>query len=178
MTKAELQDLASQLNFSELFDEYYPKLYRYVRYRVSSRDEAEDLTAQAFERAFKNRDRFDPKKGAFSTWLFTIARNIIINHQTQTARRGPVVDLEEIANLPLGASSPEGAVMQQENIQKMLQQLSILSERDQDIIAMKFGSRMRNKDIAEALDLKEKAVSVILLRALRKLKQKLQEEPL
>ena len=166
---------AQGLDFEALFGLYYPKLYRYVRYRVDSLQEAEDLTALAFERALAHRASYDPAKSAFSTWLFCIARNAIINHQAQHRRRGTVIDLEEIADLPGGTQSPEEAVIRKEASQRLLQQMGTLSPRDQDILALKFAGRLTNREIAETLELNEKTVSVILLRSLRKLKQRIEE---
>lgn len=160
-----------QLDFGSLFDLHYPKLYRYVRYRVGSLQEAEDLTSLAFERALTHRASYDPAKGAFSTWLFRIAHNAIVNHRLQQQRRRSVIDLEEIDYLPSAVQSPEEAVIHKEALQKLLQQMSALSPRDQDILALKFAARLTNREIAEVLDLNEKTVSVILLRSLRKLRQ-------
>ena len=163
------------LDFEALFDLYYPKLYRYVRYRVDSLQEAEDLTALAFERALAHRASYDPVKSAFSTWLFCIARNAIINHHAQHRRRGIAVDLEEITDLPVESQSPEEAVIRKEASQRLLQQMSTLSPRDQDILALKFAARLTNREIAETLELNEKTVSVILLRGLRKLRQQIED---
>ncbi len=166
---------AQGLDFEALFGLYYPKLYSYVRYRVDSLQEAEDLTALAFERALAHRASYDPAKGAFSTWLFRIARNAIINHQAQHRRRGAVIDLEEIADLPVETQSPEEAVIHKEVSQSLLRQVSALSPRDQDILALKFAGRLTNREIAETLELNEKTVSVILLRSLRKLRGRIEE---
>jgi RNA polymerase sigma factor (sigma-70 family) len=163
------------LDFEALFVLYYPKLYRYVRYRVDNLQEAEDLTSLAFERALAHRASYDPAKSAFSTWLFRIARNAVINHQTQHRRRGIAVDLEEIADLPVETQSPEETVIRKEASRRLLQQMSTLSPRDQDILALKFAGRLTNREIAETLDLNEKTVSVILLRGLRKLRQQIEE---
>ncbi len=163
------------LDFEALFAVYYRKLYRYVRYRVDSLQEAEDLTALAFERALTHRASYDPAKSAFSTWLFRIARNAIINHQVQHRRRGTAIGLEEIADLPVETQSPEEAVIHKEASQRLLQQMSTLSPRDQDILALKFAGRLTNREIAETLELNEKTVSVILLRGLRKLRQRIEE---
>ena len=161
-------------DFSSVFDEYYPKLYQYTRYRVGSPQEAEDLTATAFERAWSNWARYDPQKAAVSTWLFTIARNVIINHIDKQSRRGGAVNLDEIADIPAATPSPEGELLKKEQVQQMLAHLGNLSPRDQDILAMKFAGRLKNREIAQILDMNERTVSVILLRALRKLKGQLE----
>ncbi len=165
---------AQGLDFEALFGFYYPKLYGYVRYRVDSLQEAEDLTALAFERALAHRASYDPAKGAFSTWLFRIARNAIINHQAQHRRRGTAIALEEIADMSVETQSPEEAVIHKEVSQSLLQQVSALSPRDQDILALKFAGRLTNREIAETLELNEKTVSVILLRSLRKLRDRIE----
>ncbi len=172
----ETRGQASWLDFGALFGLYYPKLYRYARYRVDSLQEAEDLTALVFERALTHQASYDPAKGAFSTWLFRIAHNAIINHCMQHRRRGIPVDLEEIADLPIESRSPEEAVIHKEGLQRLLQRVSTLSPRDQDILALKFASRLTNREIAETLDLNEKTVSVILLRSLRKLRQQIEKD--
>jgi RNA polymerase sigma factor (sigma-70 family) len=166
---------AQGLDFEALFSVYYPKLYSYVRYRVDSLQEAEDLTALAFERALAHRASYDPAKGAFSTWLFRIAHNAIVNHQAQHRRRGVAIDLEEIADLPVETQSPEETVIHKEVSQSLLRQVSTLSPRDQDILALKFAGRLTNREIAETLELNEKTVSVILLRSLRKLRERIEE---
>ncbi len=165
----------SPLDFGALFDLYYLKLYRYVRYRVGSLQEAEDLTALAFERALARQASYDPAKGAFSTWLFRIAHNAIADHHARQRQRDVSIDLEEIAELPGETRTPEEAVLHQEALRRLLNQVRTLSPRDQDLLALKFAGRLTNREIAGILDLNEKTVSVILLRSLRKLRQRIEE---
>ena len=171
----QLSEASTKLDFEAMFEVYYPRLYRYIRYRVGSRQEAEDFTSLAFEQALAHQANYDPVKGAFSTWLFSIARNAIINHHAQQRRRSVVITLEEIADQPAETLSPERAVIDKESLQMLLQQVSTLSSRDQDIIALKFAGRLTNREIAQTMHLNEKTVSVILLRALRKLRQRIEE---
>ena len=55
-------------------------IYNYLRFQLASPDEAEDLTAEAFLRAVRAADRFDPSKASALTWLLTIARHVLIDH--------------------------------------------------------------------------------------------------
>ena len=164
-----------QPDFNSVFDAYYSHVYQYTRYRTGSRREAENLTTTAFEHAWAAWTHYNPHKASLSTWLFTIARNVIINHIDKESRRGDIVRLDEISRIPTGSLWPEDTPRQKEQFQQMLEQLSRLSPRDQDIIAMKFAGRLKNREIAQILEMNELTVKVVLLRALRKLKGQLEE---
>lgn len=162
----------SDSNLAGLFQEYYPRIYSYLRYRVNSVEDAEDVIGVVFERAYIHRDQFDPNKGSFSTWLFRIAHNTLANFYRTRERRSA---WESEAGLPpdlvTPEPSPESQVVHQETLAQLLQGIEHLSERDQEIISLKFAGRLGNKEIGEIMDLKEKTVSVVLLRAMRRLRQ-------
>ena len=74
------RDILDQSSFAELYTAYLPRIFNYVSYRVMDRDLAEELTSAIFERALKNIHTYRKDKGAFSTWLFTIAHNTVTSH--------------------------------------------------------------------------------------------------
>lgn len=166
-----------KLDLARLFQEHYPRIYNYLHYRVNSREDAEDLISTVFERAYTYREQFDPTKASFSTWLFRIAHNTLANHYRTVERRSAWEVAEEP---PLDLTTPEplleSQVMQQETILQLLQGLARLNERDQEVISLKFAGRLSNKEIGEIMEMKEKTVSVTLLRALRRLRQQLVKE--
>lgn len=170
-------DTNSDLNLADLFKAYYPRIYNYLRYRVRSIEDAEDLIGVVFERAYAHRADFDSTKGAFSTWLFRIAHNTLANYYRTLERRSKWETGAELPpDLVTPELSPEAQVVQQEAIAQMLQGLEHLSERDQEVISLKFAGRLGNKEIGEIMDLKEKTVSVVLLRAVRRLRGHLTKE--
>jgi len=170
-------DVEPALDLAELFRHYYPRIYNYLRYRVNSVEDAEDLISAIFEQAYTHRQQYDAGKGAFSTWLFRIARNELVSFYRKRQRR---LAWESEAELPVdlvtSAPAPEAQVVQQEAIVHLLRGLTKLSERDQEIISLKFAGRLRNKEIGEIMDMKEKTVSVVLLRAVRRLRQYMEEQ--
>lgn len=166
------QSAESQLDFADLFRQYHPRIYNYLRYRVNSREDAEDLISLVFEKAFTHRQQFNAAKGAFSTWLFGIAHNTLANYYRTRQRRGVWESEEEMPeDLVKPDSSPEIHMIQQETIIQLLQSLSHLNERDQEVISLKFAGRLNNQEIGQIMDLPEKHVSVILFRAMRRLQQ-------
>lgn len=177
-TKPEIQTNAeSELNLAELFQEYYPRIYNYLRYRVNSAEDAEDLIGAVFEQAFKNRAQYNPARGAFSTWLFRIARNELVNHYRRRKRRSAwETDTDLPPDLVAAEPLPEARIVQKEALIQLLKGLGQLSERDQEIISLKFAGKLKNKEIGEIMDLKEKTVSVVLLRAVRRLRQQIELE--
>ncbi|MCB0163765.1 MAG: sigma-70 family RNA polymerase sigma factor [Anaerolineae bacterium] len=170
-------DSTSDQNLAGLFQDYYPRIYSYLRYRVNAVEDAEDLIGIVFERAYIHRDQFDLDKGSFSTWLFRIAHNTLANFYRTHERRSA---WESGSGLPpdlmTPEPSPESQLVQKETLAQLLQGIEHLSERDQEIISLKFAGRLGNKEIGEIMDLKEKTVSVVLLRAVRRLRQYMIEE--
>ena len=67
-------------SFARLYEQYLPKIFQYVSYRVGDRTAAEDLTADIFNKALTNFTKFDSGKASFSTWIFSIARNTLIDY--------------------------------------------------------------------------------------------------
>ena len=164
----------SNLDLAELFQQHYPRIYNYLRYRVNVSEDAEDLIATVFERAFTHREQFDPTKGTFSTWLFRIAHNALVDHYRAHERRSAWETGDELTHdLVTPEPSLEARIVQKETIMRMLQNLVRLSERDQEIISLKFAGKLKNKELGEILNMKQKTVSVALLRAMRRLRQQM-----
>jgi RNA polymerase sigma-70 factor (ECF subfamily) len=168
--------MESPLDFAALFDTHYPRLYTYIRSRVNGREMAEDLTSATFERAFSRSHSYDPAKGPFATWLFRIGHNLVVDHYAATSRKPMSYNLDEAAEISTADLSPEQQLLRQEQRQLLAETLTTLSERDQEVIQLKFFGRLTNREIAEVIELNEKTVSVIILRALQKLKVRLERQ--
>lgn len=168
---------AAELDFAELFRQYYARIYNYVRYRVEVLEDAEDLVGAVFEKAYANRAQFDPGKGTFSTWLFRIAHNELANYYRTRQRRAGWESGEALsADLVTTEALPETELIRHEQIGQLLEGLAQLGERDREVISLKFAGRLSNKEISEIMDLKEKTVSVVLLRAMRRLQKEVKAE--
>jgi RNA polymerase sigma-70 factor (ECF subfamily) len=165
----ESRDGSQQLVFVRLYDEYFSKVYNYARYRCGDAEAADDLTAQTFERALSRLEDYDPQRGPFGAWLFAIARNLVNNH-LRTLQRSNCLSLDICEERPAPAASPEERLIQVESETELLAALSRLSERERDLLSLKFAAGLTNRRIAEVMALSEANVGVILYRALQHLR--------
>jgi RNA polymerase sigma-70 factor, ECF subfamily len=144
------------------------RVYAYVAYRVGDGSDAEDITSDTFERAFRYRDRFDPRRGDAAAWLIGIARSRIAEH---FAGRAPVGD-----ELPERAAPGELAGDTADRLD-LREAVSHLNERDRELVALRYGADLTARQIGELLDMKTNAVEVALHRALGTLREALEPQP-
>ena len=164
----------NEMDWTDLYEVYADRVYRYMRYRAQEVQDAEDLTGAVFERAMAKAHTFDEKKGSFEVWLFTIARNQLRDHWRKMKRR-PMVALEKVTAMDAGAT-PEQAMIAKAMFDVLRRSLSDLTERELQIVSLRYAGELRNVDIAGVMHLSEKNVGVILCRALKKLRQHMTKE--
>src|SRR5437867_12551508 len=97
---------ATDADWDALFTEQLPRVYNFFRYRVGIRADAEDLTSITFERAWRARRRYRRDLAGFSTWLFSIARNVAADHFRAARVHAP---LEEAAGIAAGRTPEDEA---------------------------------------------------------------------
>jgi RNA polymerase sigma-70 factor (ECF subfamily) len=153
--------------FAELYKEHIYAVFNYCLYRVGDAVVAEDLTADIFERAWRARRRYNPRRAKFSTWLFTIARRRVIDWHRRRGRRR-TVGLDE--QLPSTQPGPDTVTLELEDQHRLNRLIQNLPPDAQELLAMKFGAGMTNRQIAEVLEKSETAVGSALYRLVRKLR--------
>lgn len=156
-------------DFADLYGRYVQRLLNYMRVRVSDEALAQDLVAAAFERAFAKRHQLRNPE-AFAAWLFRIARNELNQHYRRQSLRAGQVPLVAVASLADGDAEPDLQAARRQELHEVLEALASLSEREQEIIRLKFLGGLTNRSIGAVLRLSEGHVAVILYRAIRKLR--------
>lgn len=153
--------------FDALYRSSRDDVYAYVASLVHDRAAAEDVTATAFERAYRKRSRFDPRRGERRAWLFGIARNAALD---ELRRRGRQAELTaEPADL-LAAPAHESAEASERRL-ALTAALAGLAPRERELIALKFFAGLGNAEIAAVLGVSESNAGTKLHRAVTKLRE-------
>lgn len=158
--------LAEEIDWEAAYKEYLPRVYNFFCYHVSGESRAEDLTPATFEKAWRGRSRFRRDLGAFSTWLFTIARNVATDHFHRKDRELPLETVHEQAD----RVSLEETVQHHQDFAQLVSILSQFPARERELIAFKYGAGLTNREIARLTRLSESNVGTILNRTVEKLR--------
>jgi RNA polymerase sigma-70 factor (ECF subfamily) len=164
--------VASEADFTALYQVEMPRIYNYFRFRVGAGPIAEDLTSETFEKAWRHRNKYKRNLSAFSTWLFTIAARVAVDYYRKP-RRETSLEAENQLALPL---SLEDQVDQRADYARLAAILGQLDQREREVIALRYGSECTNRQIAALLGLSESNVGVILHRTLHKVRARWEEQ--
>jgi RNA polymerase sigma factor (sigma-70 family) len=164
-------------SFEQWYQDHRASVYRYVRFRVATREAAEDVTSDVFLKALRSFPRYDASLASPRTWLLRIARNAVTDHLRALRRRGSLhVTLDRVPDLVADIPSQEERVLRQERIQALLNGNQTLRPADQEMLALRYGAGLDNAEIAESLGISPNAVAVRLHRALKRLKQAVEDQ--
>jgi RNA polymerase sigma-70 factor (ECF subfamily) len=162
--------------FGQLYDHYQPMIYRFVAVKVSRREEAEDITHQVFMSAWLNVKSYQHRGHPFSSWLYQIARNQVIDFYRSRRSDTPIdaIDPEYFAV----ATSAEFAIPMKLEVEAVRQAMKKLKPEYEDVIILRFIEDLSLKEVAGVLGKTEGAVKLMQHRAMRELKKILKDESL
>lgn len=158
------------LAFGLLYDRYQTQIYRFIYLKVSHREEAEDLTHQVFLKSWQNIGEYKFQGFPFSSWLYRIARNQIIDYYRVKKNNS---NIEEISESKIDDSSIEIIEIIDNNldVKKIKEAIKQLNPGHQDVIILRFIEELTLKETASALKKSEIAVKLLQHRAIKKLKK-------
>jgi RNA polymerase sigma factor (sigma-70 family) len=166
----------SRVAFEALYRESRDDVYAYVAGLLRDRSAAEEVTSQAFERAWRKRRQIDRKRGTPRAWLFGIARNAALDELRRrsrlVARRDEDVPAQHDGGLRSPAANPVEAVIDRAFLQ---QALDSLSGRERELVALKFFAGLSNAEIATVTRTSETNAGTRLHRAIEKLRRSIDE---
>jgi len=154
--------------FALLYDRYVQRLYHYCYHRTNNAHDAEDLTSQTFLAALEGFSHYR-RDGHFAAWLFTIARNKVVDFY----RRTPNIPLEESTVPPMTTDlAGEAEISQQKGV--LLRAIRALTEDEQELIRLRYVAELSFAEIARALHKSESATKKMLYRLLARLKSQME----
>ena len=158
--------------FERLYEAHAQQLLWFLEYRTGDRVVAEDLVADTFEKVLRSRRRFDPRKGSEKSWLYTIALNTLRDHSRRSSAETRA--LERALPAGTGTSAPD-ELAQVEHRDHLFAGLAALSEEERDAIALRYGADLTVPEIAKVTGERLSTVDGRVYRALRKLRDRLDE---
>ena len=148
-----------------------------VRFRVPTREVAEDVTSEVFLKALRALGRYDPRRSAPRTWLLRIARNAVTDYLRSLRRKGSLhISLDRVPDLVSRGPSQEERLLREEQLRRLFNAAATLRPADQEILSLRYGAGLGNMEIAEALKITSNAVAVRIHRALARLKAAVAED--
>lgn len=164
--------------FNELYVVALPRIYAFVRAQVGDLHTAQELVSRIFLKAYVHRHK-TPRGDSATIWLFRIAHNTVIDHWRVDRRRASAsVPIEELSELRDTTANPEQQYALKERQAILLRVVGDLPDEERTLLSWKFAAQRTNREIAEILSISEAAVSMRLLRALRRLRKRLGERGL
>jgi RNA polymerase sigma-70 factor (ECF subfamily) len=166
VAEAEDAPRAGDLAFDRLYRSSRDDVYAYVASLLRDAPAAEEVTAAAFERAYRKRHRFDPERGEPRAWLFGIARNAALDELRRRGRQAELTAEPE----DFDARVEEGAEHSERRL-AVSAALERLEPGERELIALKFFAGLENREIARVLGIGESNAGTRLHRAMTKLRE-------
>ena len=162
-----LSETKTKMPFEKVYERYYFEVFRYVCAHLPNRQEAEDLTSDAFVYCYTHYDNYNPEKSAVSTWLYLVVKSRLKNWYRDKKQ---LVDISELEGVLFSEGEELGRAVYLEQIRnKLSEALSSLPEKQRRVVILRFFHEKEYGYIASELGTTEGNVRVILSRALDRL---------
>jgi RNA polymerase sigma-70 factor (ECF subfamily) len=151
--------------FGMLYDEYVDQIFRYVYYKVGNLTESQDLTGQTFLKAFENINSYEMRDVAFSSWLYRIAHNLVVDFFRRESKRESVpIDDQPPTASPGG--NPVESVLADLESERLYKAMQKLTHNQREVLVLKFIDSLSNAQVAEIMGISVGAVKSTQKRGL------------
>jgi RNA polymerase sigma factor (sigma-70 family) len=166
-------------SFEAVYRAHLPEVWRYVRARVPDDGGAQDVTSDAFLRALRSWERYDPGRGSVGAWLCGIARHAVADWWRGRRPEHLVGDLGSVAAFEAAASdaagsdadAPEAVALRSEGADEVRHHLGRLTEREREVVALRFGAGLSSPEVGAVLGISPTAARMAVHRAVTKLRE-------
>ncbi len=164
-------------SFEEVYRDHFKPVYNYIYMQLLDRETAEDIVSDAFMKAFRAYDTFSPSVSSEKTWLFRIARNLLIDFYRRAGRSKEFNPGDEVLEAA-SYNDKELAAIEDDTNRVVYQVLSYLREEEREILLMRYIREMSNPEIAQETGLSPKSVSERIRRILAKCRKIMEQKRL
>lgn len=163
-------------SFGELYERFFDQIYRYVSFKTGSPSEAEDITGEVFVRMLESIHKFKWQGHPFSSWLFRIAHNLVVDHFRRNGKRN-VVSLDNTTiNVEAVAVDVDSHIDTEMSMDEVRKAMVGLTDLQKEVISLRFAAGLSVAETAEAVGKKENAVKALQHAGLKKLRRFLNPE--
>ncbi len=160
------------MRFEDVYRDHVTPVWRYVRLRVPSDSDAEDVTSQVFEKALTSWSSYDAGRGSVVGWLIGIARHAVADWWRKHGRELPVDEVHQAGGAPMVAEDdPEGEALRRLGADEVRRQLGVLTAREREAVALRFGSELTSAEIGAVLGVSPSAARMLVHRAIGRLRE-------
>ncbi len=153
--------------FGGLYELYIDKIYKFIYFKTHHKETAEDIVSQTFFKALSNIKSFDPSKGKFSSWLYRIARNCVIDYYRTKRTEVDIYDIWDLADRQDVKRDTE----LKDKLGQVEKYLGKMTDQQRDVILMRTWGDMSYREIAEIVGKSEDNCKMIFSRAINKLRK-------
>lgn len=161
--------------FATIYQTFFTPIFRYVYIRVKNKAQAEDLTQTVFLKTFQSIKNFKEQGRPLLAYLFTIARNAVIDHWRKEKSRAGDDPEEVFKNIPDSKINVEETLDDKKEIKSVKEALWNLTRDQQEVINLKFIAELSNKETAKIMGKSEEAIRQLQCRALKALREYLKQ---
>lgn len=166
--------LSGEDTLTQVYEEYFPKIYNYIYYQVNNQAATDDLVSSVFIKVIEHIDKYDNQKASFSTWIFTIARRVVIDYYRKSRKESDIDDYVDAVQCSLTFEDAYRAYTEEKNgdVEALV---NILNEKEKPIIYLRYFEGISFQEIAKRLNKNSSTIRTIHERALKKMLTYLKE---
>ncbi|KAA0021270.1 sigma-70 family RNA polymerase sigma factor [Antrihabitans cavernicola] len=157
-----------------MYSEHVTPIWRYVRARLPSDADAEDVTSEVFAQAVRSWDGFDAGRGSVGGWLVGISRHVLADWWRRRGREVPSEDVRAEQADP--DQDPESWALRLDGADDLRRHLGMLSVREREAVALRFGTELSSEQIGAAMGISPTAARMLVYRAVAKLREVMPRE--
>ena len=163
--------------FGELYDLYVEKIYRFVFFKISDRAETEDVVSEIFLKTWNY--LINKEKGevdSFSGFVYQVARNAVIDWYRERKKRSTYLSPEPVEDMEVADEAASSVMETKQDVDRTFAVMKKMKHEYQEILMLRFVEELSIKEIAAISGKGQTAVRVTLHRAVKKMKELLDQE--